>query len=205
MSRGRIALAVLGAIALLLVAAQLFLPGYAADKIESRMTRNGGEASATVKAVPAVRLVFGDGDRVSARAIGVRLDLSRRERPFRKLDGFSEVDIGVTTSHIGPLAIDRMTLTRDGSGPYRFTWNGSVSLADIAGFGAGQLGALGAVAGPLAAGSLPNASKRLPIDLDMAIKSEDGRVRVVSGGGTFAGVPTGPLAELLTAAIAVSF
>ena len=37
----------------------------------------------------------------------------------------------------------------------------------------------------------------------MELTSDDGRVRVVSGGGTVAGVPTGPLAELLTSAIVV--
>ena len=43
----------------------------------------------------------------------------------------------------------------------------------------------------------------VPVKLDMQLDSEDGRVRVVSGGGTVAGVPTGSLAELLTAAIVV--
>ena len=43
----------------------------------------------------------------------------------------------------------------------------------------------------------------LPIDLDMQLTSDDGRVQVVSGGGNVAGLPTGPLAELLTNAIVV--
>jgi hypothetical protein len=43
----------------------------------------------------------------------------------------------------------------------------------------------------------------IPIELDMQLASEDGRLRVVSGGGDIAGVPTGPLAELLSSAIVV--
>ena len=39
--------------------------------------------------------------------------------------------------------------------------------------------------------------------LDMPLTSETGRVQVVSGGGTVAGVPTGSLAELITSAIVI--
>jgi hypothetical protein len=37
----------------------------------------------------------------------------------------------------------------------------------------------------------------------MELTSEDGRIQVVSGGGTVAGVPTGPLAELITSAVVI--
>jgi hypothetical protein len=39
--------------------------------------------------------------------------------------------------------------------------------------------------------------------MDMELESDGGRVRVVSGGATVAGVPTGPLAELITSMIVV--
>jgi hypothetical protein len=37
----------------------------------------------------------------------------------------------------------------------------------------------------------------------MQLTSDGGRIQVLSGGGTLAGFPTGPLAELLTSAIVV--
>jgi hypothetical protein len=37
----------------------------------------------------------------------------------------------------------------------------------------------------------------------MGLQSDDGRIVVVSGGGTVAGIPTGPLAELITSAIVI--
>ena len=37
----------------------------------------------------------------------------------------------------------------------------------------------------------------------MELQSDGGRVVVVAGGGTVAGIPTGPLAELITEAIAI--
>ncbi|MET0128585.1 MAG: hypothetical protein ABW249_08345, partial [Solirubrobacterales bacterium] len=43
----------------------------------------------------------------------------------------------------------------------------------------------------------------VPIDLEMQLTSDDGRVLVTSGDGTVGGLPAGPLAELLTAAIVV--
>ena len=48
------------------------------------------------------------------------------------------------------------------------------------------------------------AGKRpVPIDLDMQLRSEDGRVVVESGGGTVAGLPAGLLAQVITSAIVV--
>jgi hypothetical protein len=43
----------------------------------------------------------------------------------------------------------------------------------------------------------------VPIDLDAELTSSDGRIQVVSGGGEVGGVPAGPLAQLITAAIVV--
>ena len=203
-NHNRILLGVLAVLVVLLATAQLFLPGYAADKIESRLTRNGGEAEATVRSLPAVRLFAGSGDRLSVNATGIELDIeTARDKPFERLDGFGDVDLEVRDSRGGPLRIDAMELVRQGSAPYSFEWHGSFSLTDVAAFGAGQFGPFGAIAGGIAAGSVPNANRRLPIDVDMELRSEDGRLRVVSGGGTIAGIPTGPLAVLLTNAIAV--
>jgi hypothetical protein len=39
----------------------------------------------------------------------------------------------------------------------------------------------------------------------MELRSDGGRIVVVSGGGTVAGMPTGPLAELITSAVALRF
>jgi hypothetical protein len=47
------------------------------------------------------------------------------------------------------------------------------------------------------------AETAVPVRLDMELTSEDGRIQVVSGGGTVAGVPTGPLAELITSAVVI--
>ncbi len=43
----------------------------------------------------------------------------------------------------------------------------------------------------------------IDVDLDMKIESDDGRVRVVEGGGEIAGIPTGPLAAFITSAVVI--
>lgn len=57
-----------GAIVLLLVLAQLLLPGIAANRISSRLRRYGTVNSVRVKAWPAVELLWGHADSVTVRA-----------------------------------------------------------------------------------------------------------------------------------------
>jgi hypothetical protein len=65
---GRIAAGLAGAIALLLVLAQLFLPGIAASRISSRVGRYGTVESVSVSAWPAIKLLWGHADSVTVRA-----------------------------------------------------------------------------------------------------------------------------------------
>jgi len=45
----------------------------------------------------------------------------------------------------------------------------------------------------------------IPIHLDMDLESNGGRIMVTGGTGTVAGIPTGPLAELITSVVIVQF
>src|SRR4051794_41864649 len=65
---------IVGALVLgvLLVGAQLVLPGYAANRIDDRLTEGGGDVDVSVESLPAVRLIFGDGDRLSVSGGGPR-------------------------------------------------------------------------------------------------------------------------------------
>lgn len=197
---------VVAAVALLLVvigASQLALPGIVERQTANRLTERGGEASVSVSAFPAARLLFGDGSRFEVQASGLDLELDVEETEvFDRLDGFDEVDVAIDDSSTGPFALESFSLTRSGRAPYRLTSRGDAVPADVVEFGAGRLGVpegglLGDLTG-LALGSTP-----VPFALDMEVASEDGRIVVVSGAGTVAGLPTGPLARLLTAAIVV--
>ena len=194
------------ALALLALAAasQLVIPPIAEHRIENRLTDGGGSANVSLAAFPAARLLFGDGKRISVSGTGLDLDLEQRTDVFDKLDGFDRVDVNLTEFHAGPFAVASFDLTRPApSAPYHLVSSSRTTPGDLAQYGAAQLGLPG---GPLLRFFTEQAlggNRPVPIDVDMELRSDGGRVVVVSGGGTVAGYPTGPLAELITSTIAV--
>ena len=73
--------------------------------------------------------------------------------------------------------------------------------AELLDFGTESVGLPGGGILEFFAGRTEAGSQEIPISIDMEMESEDGRIKVTEGGGEIAGVPTGPLAELITAAI----
>lgn len=198
------ALLIVGAaVALVLVVSQIALPGMGEGAIEERLTENGGTADVSLSAVPAARLLWGSGDRLSVNATGLQLDLTEERRVFDNLDRFGEVEIVLAETTAGPMKLDSFVLTRDGDEPYALRANGSASVSDLARFGIDRVGLPGAGVVGTILDFTGVAGADLPIELDMRLASDDGRIRVTDGGGTVGGIPTGPLAELLTAAIVV--
>lgn len=201
---GRIALIAGAAVVLLLVLTQLFLPGIGEGAIEDRLTENGGVADVSLSATPAARLLWGDGDRLAIDGTGLGLDLDATDPVvFDDLDRFGEVEIVLHDSAAGPFEVDSFILTRDGDEPYTLVSDSSASVSDMARFGIerAQLpgaGVVGAILGIAGVGSVS-----VPVEMDMKLASDAGRIRVIEGGGTVAGFPTGPLAELITTAIVV--
>jgi hypothetical protein len=191
------------AIVVLLGVSQLVTPPLVENHIEGRLTEGGGSADVSVSAFPAARLLFGDGKRITVTGSGLDLGLEQRTDVLASLDDFDQVDLHIRDFRAGPFSVARFELTRPGpSAPYHLVSRARTTPAAVTSYGASRLGVPG---GPLlgfftrqAVGNRP-----IPIALDMDLRSDGGRVVVVSGGGTVAGFPTGPLAELITSAIAV--
>jgi hypothetical protein len=199
----RIAIAVAAALVLAAVASQIVLAPLAEHRISDRLTENGGSATVSVSAFPAARLLFADGERIDVDASDVTLDLPSESGNLSKLDGFENVDIAITDSSAGPFRLRTLSLSRVGDAPYRFTLRGDTSTAALLDYGADQLGILGGTALRfLGRQALPE-GRRFPMRFNMSISDADGRLRVVSGTGTIAGIPTGPLAELITSALVI--
>ena len=188
----------------LLVAAQLFVPGIGERQIEDRLTEGGGDAEVTLSATPAARLLLGDGDRIEVRGSNLELDLETEDpQVLDRLDGFGEVEVDLADFRAGPFEVSSFEMIRDGDGPYTVRSTSSTTPADLLGYGAGALGLAGGSILEFFTGRAPLANRRIPVSVDMQMESDDGRIRVVSGSGTVAGYPTGPLAQFITAAIVV--
>jgi hypothetical protein len=196
----RFLLLLVGVLAVLLVASQLAIPPLAERKVEDRLEAGGGDASAEIGAFPALRLLFGDGDRLEARGEGLRLDVTERQRVLERLDGFDEVDVELVDFLVGPFELDAFVMTRgEGERRYRTAFSGRASPREVATFlGSETGGFLGGLLGDLAAGSLPGGGEApLPIRLRAEVESRDGRVEVTDTTGSVAGVPAGPFAQLV--------
>jgi hypothetical protein len=193
-----------GAFVFALVASQILLPNFGERRIQERLTAGGGTAEVTLGAVPAARLLFNHGERFEVTARDLALDLDHPEPVFSKLDGFANVDISIASSKAGPFAIDEFELTRDAPGPYHLVSSGEASPEQLVDYGLEGVELPGTdFIGMLFGGLVAPADTAVPVDLDVELTSDRGRVRVVSGGGTVDGIPTGPLAELVTNAVIV--
>jgi hypothetical protein len=196
----RWAIAVIATVVVVLVGSQLLIPPIAERQTEDRLTAGGGDASVSLSGFPALRLLFDDGSRFEARGSGLDLDLNQRVDVLDRLDGFSEVDVLIDDLVAGPLEVSSFQLTREGSDPYHLVSSGAASPAALVDLGADALGLPGGdLFGGLAGRALGDAP--VPIELDMELVSGDDGIDVTSGGSTVAGIPTGPIGELITSAI----
>jgi len=199
----RLAIAALVLLALLGIS-QLAIPPIVEHRTEDRLTAGGGTADVSMSAFPAARLLFGDGSRITVNGRG--LDLTAEEENadvFSTLDGYDRVTVGLDNFRAGPFRLANFDLTRAGpEAPYHLVTRGRTTPTDLASYGASRLGLPG---GPLLSylGDQVLGRDSIPIQLDMDLESDGGRIVVTSGTGTIAGIPTGPLAELVTSFVVV--
>jgi hypothetical protein len=197
----RLAIVALVLLALLGIS-QLVIPPIAEHHIEDRLTAAGGSADVSMSAFPAVRLLFGDGSRIAVTGDG--LDLTSESTSgdvFSNLDGYDSVAVSLEDFRAGPFQLAAFDLTRPApDAPYHLVTRGRTTPADLAAYGASQAGLPG---GPLLSylGNQYLGSDVISLHLDMELESDDGRIVVTSGTGTVAGIPTGPLAELITSVV----
>jgi hypothetical protein len=196
---------VAGVVVFVLVASQVLIPSLGERRVEDRLTERGGSAEVRLGAFPAVRLLFSDGERFEVNGRDLDLDLDDEVEVFDRLDGFSIVDVSIEDSVAGPFELESFRLTRDREGPYRVAANGATTAGGLAEAGLESVELPGeSLADVIFGGLLDDVDETtVPVELDLKVTSEDGRVRVVSGGGTVAGFETGPLAQLITSAIVV--
>lgn len=180
---------------------QVIIPNKAESGVGDRLTKEGGTASVTITAFPAIRLLFNHGEELTVKARDVTIPINDlRGGSFKELDGFDHVLVRLTSSTVGPFTTDRMQLKRDsGEKLYDFTFRGSTSVTQLAELALGAL--------PLQIRSLVETltgrpgREPIPIVLNAKLESNNGKINLVSGGGTVAGLPLGGLSLGIAGAV----
>jgi hypothetical protein len=191
-------------ILVVLVVTQFVLPPILEGQVEDRLTKGGGSAAVDLDAVPALRLLAHDGDGFSLDGRGLDFPLDQRQAVFDKLDGFDSVDVTLVDITAGPFTVGRFDLSRpDGDKNYLLVSTGSTSVARVSSYLTSGLPPFlsSLLAGATRGVTGPAADRRIPFTLDVELSSDDGQPRFVSGTGSVAGIPTGPLAALLAQTI----
>ena len=198
----KVVLGLLAVLVLAVIGIQIFLPDRVASDIEARLTEGGGTASAEVESLPAVRLIWADGDRIEVSGSDLVLDVENDVEVLDRLDGFDQVDVSLENVEAGPFQVSTFELRRQGGGAYTLRSDATTSGTELLEFGAEALGPLAGPIGGLLGGNAPDeASEPFEVELDAQLVSVDGQIEITEGGGTVAGYDVGPLAELITAAV----
>ena len=192
-------------LALLAVVGQLALPAYYESRVESRLEEDGGSADVSIGAFPALTLVAGRGKELKGTGEGLKFDIDdRREDPLGKLDGFEEVDLRLTDTEVGAIRMSEFDLRRDGrDSEYTMRVEASATPRELAAqLGSTAGGPLGGLVGSLGAELLPGSgTTEVPLEVTARVRSEDGRAEVTDAQGAVAGVPAGPLAEIVLSTV----
>ena len=194
---------VIAVVVVALVGTQLALPPIISGKIEDRLTKAGGTAHASIHALPALRLLFSEGDKLTLKANHVNIPIEQLGGGgFKTIDGFDEVGIRLSSSSVGPFSAKQILINRpEGASLYRFTFNGSTSASQLSSF---ALSALPPALAILIGGLVDRTARiggAIPLRLDADLKSDNGTAQLVRGSGTVAGIPLGGLAIGIAGAI----
>jgi hypothetical protein len=124
----RLALAGVLAVVLLMVVAQLVLPGIAAQRLRDRLSRSGQVLSVQVHAFPAIELLWHQADRVVIRLGRYRTAVGALGSSLRQAGEAGSVDATATEVDAGLLALHNARLSKRGD---RLTASATVSDADL--------------------------------------------------------------------------
>jgi LmeA-like phospholipid-binding len=120
--------AVAGAILLVLVVAQLVLPGIAEQRLRDRLGRSGNVLSVEVHAFPAIELLWHHADRVVVRMARYRSSTGSLGRLLSEAGGVGSLDASAAQVDVGLLTARDATLRKRGD---RLTGTARVTEADL--------------------------------------------------------------------------
>ena len=111
-----------------LIAAQLALPGIAADRVRDRLRASGEVLSVQVHAFPAIELLWHHADRVLIRMRSYRSAAGSLRSLLGDTSGVGSLDASATVLHSGLLTLRDATVRKRGE---RLTGTARVTEADL--------------------------------------------------------------------------
>jgi hypothetical protein len=124
-----------GAIVLMLVLAQLFLPAIAANRVRSRVQRYGTVKSVTVQAWPAVELLWGKAESVNVKAGSLSLSKAQTAKLLGEAHGVTSISASVESVKEGPLQLYDASLQKQGDALLGSAWASQVDVMKALGEG----------------------------------------------------------------------
>jgi hypothetical protein len=199
----RLAIRLGGPLVTLVIASQFLLPPYLEHRVANRLTAHGGSAEVEMSAVPAVRLLLGHGSGLHIRARGLSVDLAPgQEDVFKRLDDFSDATIAISDSRAGPFTVRSFWVSRKADHAYDVIVSGDATAGDVARYAGSQLaGGFGQALAGLAASALGDVGRPIPFNARMRIETGSGAPRALNVFGEVAGLPAGPLAQIVANAL----
>jgi len=178
----RLALLLVGGVILALVLAQVFLPRVAASRISSRLGRYGKVESVSVKAWPAVELLWGHADSATVRAASLALSTAQTAKLLWEARGVRDIDLTVSSARVGRLHLRDVSFRKRGD---QLAARAAMSASDVRaslpeGLEVQLLSSANGEIGVSAAGGLFG----LRASVDATVAASDGKL-VVSPQGLF--------------------
>lgn len=99
---------------LVLVLAQVLLPRIAASRISSRLGSYGTVESVSVKAWPAVELLWGSADSVTVRARSLTVSPAQTAKLLWEARGMDSIEMTAPSMREGPLRLSDVSLRKSG-------------------------------------------------------------------------------------------
>lgn len=132
---GRIAGGLAGAVVLVLVLAQLLLPGIAASRVRARVEKYGTVRSVTVKAWPAVELLWGRAESVDVKAGNLQLSKAQTAKLLGEAHGVTSIRASAESVKEGPLQLYDASLQKHGDALAGTAWTSRAAVEKALGEG----------------------------------------------------------------------
>jgi hypothetical protein len=122
-------------VVLALVLAQLFLPSIAASRVRARVGKYGTVMSVTVKAWPAVELLWGKAESVNVKAGSLSLSKAQTAKLLGEAHGVTSISASVESVKEGPLQLYDASLQKQGDALLGSAWASQVDVMKALGEG----------------------------------------------------------------------